>query len=88
MAQPYEDVTFSLTLTMPKAYAQCFVAMLNKMVEFGKNGHSEWLGFYADGDGCFRPSYQITAMSDDITKMTDRHAVIKNAKCEIGWDAG
>ena len=87
MNPDYEDVTFSIDFKMPKRYAQCFVSMLDEMVNNGKIGHSAWLGFYSDGDGVFRPSYKITKMSEDIVP---KHKItsFKNVECEIGWDGG
>lgn len=80
-------VKFSVDFEMPRCYAQCFIAMLDEMVKNGVNGHSAWIGFYADGDGCFRPKYKVTKTTADITP-TKEFQPIENVECELGWDGG
>lgn len=53
------DVTFTITATMPEDWADYFCSFLKRMETDGKRGHSETIGFYADGDGDFRPKFEI-----------------------------
>lgn len=53
------DVTFTITVTMPEDWADYFCSFLKRMETDGKRGHSETIGFYADGDGDFRPKFEI-----------------------------
>lgn len=50
--------TFAIKCTMNERWIPEFLAMLNTMEHFGKIGHSGLIGFYADGDGDFRPIFE------------------------------
>lgn len=50
-------VEFNLHCTMKRCWANEFMSFLSKMQEFGNVGHSEVVGFYADGDGDFHPKF-------------------------------
>ena len=52
------DVTFTITCTMNERWASDFMSFLNYMEHCGNIGHSALIGFYADGDGDFRPKFQ------------------------------
>ena len=52
-------VTFHVTCTMPEKWADAFCSMLDLMENNGKLGHSAVIGFYSDGDGNYRPTFQI-----------------------------
>lgn len=54
-----KDITFTITATMPEDWADYFCSFLKRMETDGKRGHSETIGFYADGDGDFRPKFEI-----------------------------
>ena len=50
--------TFTITATMNEEWISPFLSMLNRMEKNGVIGHSEYISFYADGDGDFRPSFK------------------------------
>ena len=60
-------VEFDVHCKMKKCWADEFLSFLKKMQEFGNVGHSELLGFYADGDGDFRPKFK-TEFKYNVTK--------------------
>lgn len=53
------NVTFTITATMPEDWADRFCSFLKRMEYDGKIGQSEAMGFYIDGDGDFRPTFEI-----------------------------
>ena len=53
------EVTFNVTCTMPERWADAFCSMLSLMEKNGNIGHSSIIGFYSDGDGDYRPKFQI-----------------------------
>lgn len=53
------DITFSITVTMKERWVDDFCSMLKWMESCGDRGHSSFVGFYADGDGDFRPEFDI-----------------------------
>lgn len=53
------EVTFNVTCTMPERWADAFCSMLSMMEKNGNIGHSSIIGFYSDGDGDYRPKFQI-----------------------------
>ena len=57
-----EEVVIKLKAT--KHFLPEFIAMLKQMEYNGKIGHSSWVAFYADGDGSFRPKFEIKASQD------------------------
>lgn len=58
---------FSVKCKMNKRWIPYFVSFLKRMESDGNIGHSESIGFYADGDGDFRPKFIFdTTEVDDI----------------------
>lgn len=53
------NVTFNIEVTMNKRWVNDFCSMLKWMESCGQVGHSSFVGFYADGDGDFRPEFNI-----------------------------
>ena len=53
------NVTFTITATMSEDWADYFCSLLKRMEYDGKVGQSEAMGFYIDGDGDFRPTFEI-----------------------------
>jgi hypothetical protein len=51
--------TFNITVTMKDRLVNDFCSMLKCMEKYGNRGHSGLVGFYADGDGDFRPKFEI-----------------------------
>ncbi|MCI6676118.1 MAG: hypothetical protein MSG78_04310, partial [Clostridiales bacterium] len=54
-----KDVTFDIKVTMNERCVDDFCSMLNWMQSCGDLGHSSLVGFYSDGDGDFRPKFEI-----------------------------
>ena len=79
------DVTFNIEVTMKDRWVDDFCSMLKWMETCGEIGHSSFVGFYADGDGDFRPKFSIGAdfkQKDGIPKSEIL------CKPEIMFDAG
>ena len=54
-----EQVEFNIKVIMNKRWVDDFCSMLNWMQSCGNLGYSSIVGFYADGDGDFRPKFEI-----------------------------
>lgn len=54
-----ENRKFIIECEVPERWVNDFCAMLNSMQSFGNIGHSGVVGIYADGDGDFRPKFDI-----------------------------
>ena len=52
-----DSVTFTVTCTMKRRWADQFLSMLAYMQACGEQGRSRQVGIYADGDGDFRPKF-------------------------------
>ena len=63
------DKTFTITCTMKERWINQFMSFLDYMEHNGKIGHSCRVGFFADGDGDFRPTFDI----DREYKKTEGH---------------
>lgn len=64
-----EKRKFTIECEVPERWVNDFCAMLNSMQSFGNLGHSGVVGIYADGDGDFRPKFNIKT-DWDRTKAT------------------
>lgn len=53
------NVTFNIKVTMKERWVNDFCSMLKWMEKCGNVGHSSIVGFYSDGDGDFRPKFEI-----------------------------
>lgn len=53
------NVKFNIEVTMEDRWVNDFCSMLKWMEHCGTIGHSSFVGFYADGDGDFRPKFSI-----------------------------
>lgn len=53
------EVEFNIKVTMDERWVNDFCSMLHWMESCGKLGHSSVVAFYSDGDGDFRPSFNI-----------------------------
>ena len=53
------EFTFTITATMDKRWMNTFCSMLKYMEHCGDIGHSSSITFYSDGDGDFRPKFNI-----------------------------
>ena len=54
-----KQVQFNIKVTMNERWVDDFCSMLKYMESCGNIGHSSVVGFYADGDGDFRPKFEI-----------------------------
>jgi hypothetical protein len=54
-----ENRKFIIECEVPERWVNDFCSMLATMQSFGQAGHSEVVGIYADGDGDFRPVFNI-----------------------------
>lgn len=52
-------VEFNIKVTMNERWVNNFCSMLHWMENCGKLGHSSLVVFYSDGDGDFRPTFDI-----------------------------
>lgn len=79
------EKTFNIKVTMNERWIDDFCSMLKWMESCGDLGHSSLVGFYADGDGDFRPKFEIDTeycqtdgiWEDNITELP-----------EVVYDAG
>lgn len=55
-----ENVTFTITCKMRKRWAPHFVSMLLRMQFYGWLGMSRVISIFSDGDGDFRPEFDIS----------------------------
>ena len=60
-----EDVTFSVQCTMRRRWVSHFLGMLKLMQSLGNTGSSRCIGFFSDGDGSFRPEFQVFEVTQD-----------------------
>lgn len=70
------DTDFSIKCSMKDRWIPYFISFLKRMEADGDIGHSELIGFYADGDGDFRPKFKFDSseVNDDISiKKDPRH---------------
>lgn len=54
-----KQIGFNIKVTMNERWANDFCSMLKWMESCGNVGHSSVVGFYSDGDGDFRPKFEI-----------------------------
>ena len=73
---------FTIECEMPERWVDNFCSFLERLEYNGKIGHSSCIGFYADGDGDFRPKFNI------LTDYTRRSGQTKQWLPEVTFDAG
>lgn len=54
-----EEIEFTIKCRMRRRWARPFLSMLNYMEWCGQAGHSSMIGLYADGDGDYRPKFEV-----------------------------
>ena len=59
------EKTFNIEVTMNERWIDDFCSMLKYMERCGNIGHSSIIGFYSDGDGDFRPKFNINTEFND-----------------------
>ena len=85
-----KEVTFNIKVTMSERWIDDFCSMLNWMQSCGNIGHSYLVGFYADGDGDFRPKFEIDMEYEKKSGFweNDYEDADKFPKPEVIYDAG
>lgn len=58
-ANDIDNVTISFNITVRKRWVPSLIGMFRAMQSFGNIGSSRMIGFYSDGDGDFRPKFEI-----------------------------
>jgi hypothetical protein len=80
------EVTFTIKATMEERWVNHFLNFLKRMELDGAVGHSELIGFYADGDGDFQPKFDFS----DNVEMKEMYRVPFKAVSNhiLVYDAG
>ena len=78
-----KEITFNIKVTMNERWINDFCSMLKYMEYCGDIGHSSIVGFYSDGDGDFRPKFEIDTNYEE-TKGYNNNL----PKLEVIFDAG
>lgn len=78
-----DDITFNIKATMNKRWVDHFCSMLKRMEYDGSLGHSEAIGFYSDGDGDYRPKFEIYTDYEEIKGRNPDYTTVKTI-----FDAG
>ena len=76
------EVTFNVKVTMNERWVDDFCSFLKCMEMYGRVGHSGLVGFHADGDGDFRPEFEIDRRHEP------KAGLKTHRKPEIMFDAG
>ena len=80
-----KEVEITIKAKMNERWVNDFLSLLKYMEHCGNVGHSAFVGFYADGDGDFRPKFRFDTdfeWKDGIPKSE----ILQ--KPELMWDAG
>lgn len=83
-----KNVEFNIKVTMNERWVDDFCSMLNYMQSCGNIGHSSVVGFYTDGDGDFRPKFEIDYDYEKTDGIRQRNPNIELPKIEVLFDAG
>lgn len=84
-------VTFNIQVTMEERWVNDFCSMLKWMESCGNLGHSSLVGFYADGDGDFRPKFKIDREFEKTQGIWQHKQTVKQGplpRPEVIFDAG
>lgn len=80
---------FNINVSMEERWVPYFVSFLKRMEADGRIGHSEMLGFFADGDGDFRPSFAFEPFDLDDIKVMKRETKTHDIEKDLHYfDAG
>lgn len=82
------DVTFNIKVTMKDRWVNDFCSMLKYMESCGSIGHSSIVGFYSDGDGDFRPKFEIDTEFEKADGYWRKDHGDKIPDIEVMFDAG
>ena len=82
-----QPITFNVKCTMKRRWADEFASFLKCLEDNGNVGHSSEISFFADGDGDFRPKFEID--NKDIVNDLQPIVLDKNdGPAECLFDAG
>ena len=83
-----DNVKFTIECEMRQRWVNDFCSMLKYMESCGSAGHSAVIAFYSDGDGDFRPKFNINT---EFEKQKGYHREDRNCPLpvpEVMYDAG
>ena len=84
-----KNVTFKIEVTMNERWVDDFCSMLHYMESCGNMGHSSMVGFYADGDGDFRPKFKIERDYNEKKGFLEKDMKEREmTEIEVFFDAG
>lgn len=78
-------VSFNIQCEMEERWVNDFCSMLKTMEDFGYAGHSGIVAIYSDGDGDFRPKFDIELDYEKVSSLND-YKITKEIDCL--YDAG
>lgn len=83
-------VELNIKATIDERWVNDFCSMLKWMQSCGELGHSSLVGFYADGDGDFRPKFEIDREFEKVKGFwrDDYKDSERFPKPEVIFDAG
>lgn len=81
------DCEVVIKMKATKHFLPEFIAMLKTMEYNGQIGHSAWVACFADGDGSFRPTFEITADKDILDEAEKVKAISSEIRADC-FDAG
>ena len=82
------EVEFNIKVTMEERWVNDFYSMLRYMQRCGAVGHSSVVGFYADGDGDFRPKFEIDRPFSYVQGRWNKEECVQLPELEVMFDAG
>lgn len=71
--------TFNICVNMEERWIPYFKSFLSYMQKMGSIGHSGLVGFYADGDGDFRPKFDFDIPINNVNGIL-KETLLKNHK--------
>ena len=80
-----KEVEVTIKAKMNERWVNDFLSMLKYMEHCGNMGHSAIVGFYADGDGDFRPKFRFDTDFERKDGIPESEIL---RKPELMWDAG
>lgn len=83
-----EKRKFTIECEIPERWVDDFCTMLNWMQSCGNLGHSSLVGFYADGDGDFRPKFSINTDWEKTEGIWRKDRDRPLPSMEVYYDAG
>lgn len=83
-----DEVEFTIKCKMPMRWVPYFAQFLYRLERNGNHGHSEIVGFMSDGDGDFRPKFEMIDYKGG--KLPDFNGIAPYPKdCRVDvYDAG